>query len=521
MSITDMIDLVDMRTIFFSLIMIDSCCTLFLVYLWKQNHLKYPGVVFWVANFSFQVVGQILISFRNLIPDWISIGLANTLGAVGVILGYMGLEYYFGKKPNLRNHILFFLCFTVLHGCFLFIWPDLTVRKFLIAFFWLMINIRSFRLMLGRREAAVASYARPLVYVNILLALLNSARILESFMTRGGQHDADYFQSGWTEKLGLIILLVLVVASAFSIFLSLDKRLNEEFKNQAEKYLKLFHESPNAIMLTSLKEGEILEVNKEFMTLLGYDDEKIIGKTTKEIQFWKNPEERGKYVGLIKRDGTVRDFEVEFLKKDGEVITGVFSADAMAINGREIIITVISDISKRKVMEEKMIDLSNRDPLTQIFCRRYIFNRLDQALKDYLEQGKIFSVSIMDLDHFKRVNDQYGHQGGDAVLIGFTRLVSSRIRTSDIFGRFGGEEFILVSMDADKVQTREIISRIMEAVRGSRLSYKDHKISYTFSCGISDCVDFAKETLTVERIISRADSKLYEAKNNGRDQVML
>ncbi|HHV13163.1 MAG TPA: diguanylate cyclase [Clostridiales bacterium] len=521
MSITDMINLVDMRTIFFSLIMINSCCTLFLLYLWKQSHLKYPGVVFWVANFAFQVAAQILISFRNLIPDWISIGLANTLGAVGIILGYMGLEYYFGKKPSLRSHILFFLCFTVLHGCFLFIWPDLAVRKFLIAFFWLVINVRGFRLMLGRREESITRYARPLVYVNALSALLNGARILELFIKRGGQQEVDYFQSGWLEKLGLIILLVLIVALAFSIFLSLDKRLNEEFKSQAEKYLKLFHESPNAIMLTSLKEGEILEVNKEFMTLLGYDDDKIIGRTTREIQFWKNPEERGKYVGLIKRDGRVRDFEVEFLKRDGEVMTGVFSADAITISGREIIITVISDISKRKVMEEKILDISNRDPLTQIFCRRYIFSRLDQALKDYLEQGKIFSVSIMDLDHFKRVNDRYGHQGGDAVLIGFTELVSSRIRASDIFGRFGGEEFILISMDTDKVQTREIINRILEAVRGSRVSYEGHGISYTFSCGISDCFDFAKEDLTVEGIIHRADSKLYEAKNNGRDQVML
>lgn len=512
-------NLVDMRTVFFIIIIVTGMFTLFLAISWRQNRSRYEGINFWVGDFFFQTLGELFVSLRGFIPDLFSILISNILIIFGSILGYIGIEYYLNKKTGHKFNIAMIICFTFLFSYFTFIKPNLAVRSLLMGIFWLINNIRSLYLMLHRAEKSTLSFTKPLIYSYVLFTCLSSVRIIEFLISRNTNTNSEYFQSGLFERLVLFFILVVVITLTYGIILSLNKRLVVEVKKQEKKYSKIFNSSSNAIMITSLKEGKLLEVNNGFIDMLGYDADDLIGHTTQELKMWPQKEDRAKFINDISNSGKVRNLEVNFLKKTGDIITGVISSDIININGEEVILSIINDITERKAMEQRMVEMSNRDPLTNVYNRRYIFSKLETIFKDHKTETEGFSISIIDIDHFKRVNDEYGHQGGDVVLIEFTKTINKMIRSDDFLGRYGGEEFIIVSLESDKEETAKMIETILEVIRDSKVIYDNREIRYTFSCGISDTFEFGKLSFDIETIINQADSRLYEAKNNGRNQI--
>lgn len=176
-----------------------------------------------------------------------------------------------------------------------------------------------------------------------------------------------------------------------------------------------------------------------------------------------------------------------------------------------------SDITEKKAMEEQIRDLAIRDPLTGLYNRRYIFKRLDEIIAEYVRCKRNFCLSIVDIDHFKEVNDSFGHMAGDYVLKEFALTISSTIRQYDLIGRYGGEEFIVLTTSAKGSETASMIERVMVMVRGSEFIFKGQKIRFTFSCGVADSSEFADDEVSVESLIALADKRLYSAKEAGRN----
>jgi diguanylate cyclase (GGDEF)-like protein len=127
------------------------------------------------------------------------------------------------------------------------------------------------------------------------------------------------------------------------------------------------------------------------------------------------------------------------------------------------------------------------------------------------------SFAMLDIDHFKQVNDNYGHPAGDRVIKSIARLLKQRLRASDLVGRFGGEEFAVVLVDAD----RTTAMKVLDTIRGdfSRLRHlaEGKEFSVTFSCGIADISQFPDTA----KLNDAADKALYKAKHAGRNRVML
>jgi len=179
-----------------------------------------------------------------------------------------------------------------------------------------------------------------------------------------------------------------------------------------------------------------------------------------------------------------------------------------------------TDITEKKEMEERIREISIRDPLTGIFNRRYLFERFNVILNQYTRTGTPFALTMVDIDHFKRINDEYGHLAGDAVLREFTNILSGNIRPYDLLGRYGGEEFIIISADTTKSQLAMSMARILETVRERTLRWNDVDIRFTFSGGVTDCTEFDSTAMTSEMVIERADSRLYRAKESGRNMIV-
>jgi len=170
------------------------------------------------------------------------------------------------------------------------------------------------------------------------------------------------------------------------------------------------------------------------------------------------------------------------------------------------------EIRKRKVLESQLERLATFDKLTNIF-NRY---KMDLALEEQIEIAKRYnrdlSIIFFDIDHFKLINDDYGHKVGDIVLKELTKLVEKSIRKSDIFGRWGGEEFLIILPET----TKEEAILLAEKLRKNIENHKFKKIKIlTCSFGVTDY----KKDDTFETIITRVDKKLYVAKKSGRNRV--
>lgn len=185
----------------------------------------------------------------------------------------------------------------------------------------------------------------------------------------------------------------------------------------------------------------------------------------------------------------------------------------------KLIYAAARDISERIMQEEKIREISIRDPLTNIYNRRYIFERMESIISEYRRDGKTFSISILDIDHFKKINDQYGHLAGDFILKQFADIIGRNLRPYDLFGRYGGEEFIVVSMNSRREQAGLMIERILNLVRIKTFNHGNRAISFTFSAGISDSSEFDKNSIDPEKIIEKADNRLYGAKESGRNRI--
>jgi diguanylate cyclase (GGDEF)-like protein len=156
------------------------------------------------------------------------------------------------------------------------------------------------------------------------------------------------------------------------------------------------------------------------------------------------------------------------------------------------------------------------DPLTGILNRRAIMEGLDRELKRALRRGAALSVGLLDIDHFKEVNDSHGHQAGDEVLRCFARTVRGNLRSYDLVGRYGGEEFLVVAPDSTGFPEEGLYERLRLQVTASPTAVSGMEIGITVSIGVAWTGDHD----TVDTLLAAADRALYQAKGEGRNRVV-
>ncbi len=155
------------------------------------------------------------------------------------------------------------------------------------------------------------------------------------------------------------------------------------------------------------------------------------------------------------------------------------------------------------------------DPLTGCLNRRGILERLKEELERFQRTGEQLCVGMCDLDHFKKINDTYGHQTGDDVLKGFVQIIRSQLRPYDQIGRLGGEEFLILIPDITEVYARSALERLNKKVQDTEIETCTGKIKITVSMGGI----IVKEKIDIDSIIKRTDDALYKAKERGRNRV--
>lgn len=167
--------------------------------------------------------------------------------------------------------------------------------------------------------------------------------------------------------------------------------------------------------------------------------------------------------------------------------------------------------------QRQMFDAALRDGLTQAYNKKYFTNHLYSELSFAQRHRQPLCLVMFDVDHFKKVNDTYGHLAGDAVLVKLAQLAMESIRTEDIFARYGGEEFAIVSRGINAEQGAMLAERLRQGVARTRFEHEGIHIPTSISLGVAAFPDILVETS--EELIQMADSALYRAKHNGRNRT--
>jgi diguanylate cyclase (GGDEF)-like protein/PAS domain S-box-containing protein len=259
-------------------------------------------------------------------------------------------------------------------------------------------------------------------------------------------------------------------------------------------------------------DGVITEVTEAFTILTGYSQADIVGKTHAILKHPENTNEYFEKMWATILNGKAWDAELLNKHKNGSNfwvkihIIPHFDCDG-SITG---FTSLRRDITERK----KALKLARTDDLTQIYNRKFFNETLDLEIKKSKRYDHTFSIVMIDIDHFKRINDTYGHLEGDNVLKRFAELISSMLRTTDVFSRWGGEEFMILLPHT----TLDEATTVAESLRTTieNFSKSSHK-GTTISVGVTS---FSPLNDDKEELLLRCDKNLYKAKEMGRNRVI-
>lgn len=267
----------------------------------------------------------------------------------------------------------------------------------------------------------------------------------------------------------------------------------------------------NMIMVMTDPVGIITDVSKGFEILSGYAKEELIGLTHKIFRHPDTPKEIFSHLWDTITQGQSWSGEIKNKNKHGH---GYWSRICVEPLQKDNTIFGFIGIYTNITEHKELIRQAAIDPLTGIYNRAQLNLLLTQKVEQTYRERSTFSILFIDLDHFKAINDQYGHLEGDRVLIEFAALTRDSLRNSDLFCRWGGEEFIIILDKADLDTAYTIAEKLRHTIRQHDFGLNT---SITLSIGISE-YDHA---LTIGDTIKAADTAMYLAKKRGRNQTVL
>lgn len=287
-------------------------------------------------------------------------------------------------------------------------------------------------------------------------------------------------------------------------------------RESEEIFRSMSNAAQDAILMID-DDGTISYWNSAAVKIFGYSSEEAIGKNLHRLlaperyragqakvfsRFRETGE--GSLIGKIS--------EIKSLRKDGTEFPIELSLSAVKIRGRWSAIAIVRDITERKRTEGMLLQLATTDALTGVFNRRHLNTVLETEIKRAQRYRTPLALALFDIDHFKHINDVFGHPTGDQVLKHLAELVRGKIREHDIFARWGGEEFVILTPGNGVDGTRKLAEKLRKEVEKYRFPETG---TVTCSFGVTELCAADK----AENLLKRVDEALYQAKKNGRNRV--
>ncbi|MDJ1159335.1 sensor domain-containing diguanylate cyclase [Chelatococcus sp. SYSU_G07232] len=293
-----------------------------------------------------------------------------------------------------------------------------------------------------------------------------------------------------------------------------ERRAKDELAESRRMVEKMLMAVPVPLLVTARADGRLMMVNDAGLAYFGGDPDKLGIKSVEEL--YVDPARRMDLINALARDGRVSGFETAVRLADGSVRDVLVAATALDVGGTPCVIAGVVDITNRKAMELNLERLATTDPLTGLANRSRFFALAAREIERARRYGRPLAVLMVDMDHFKRINDTWGHEVGDLVLRAFADLCRRTLRDSDVVARFGGEEFVLLLPEADRASALAVADRLRIGAESLAPAGAPPSLRVTVSIGLSAI--HAGETAPDAALV-RADRALYAAKKHGRNRV--
>ena len=295
-----------------------------------------------------------------------------------------------------------------------------------------------------------------------------------------------------------------------------QNEIQEQLRESEHHFRRLF-ESMQDVYYRTDAQGVVQHVGPGVRRVLGYEPHEIEGHTAES--YYPHSSDRDAFKAAIMAHGEVSDFPGQMVRKDGTVIDISISSHALfdhngAFAGVE---GLYRDVTQRKNLERELQRLATTDVLTGMANRRSFLEVAEATFQRARESHAPLTVLMLDLDHFKTINDRFGHLEGDRVLAEFAQATKHQLRASDTVGRLGGEEFGLLLPHTLPAECADIATRILEAIRALELTDSNGQhYGVTTSMGLGT---LSPGDRSLHDLLDRADQALYLAKRRGRNQL--
>jgi diguanylate cyclase (GGDEF)-like protein/PAS domain S-box-containing protein len=334
---------------------------------------------------------------------------------------------------------------------------------------------------------------------------------------------AFYHHLGGKILLFFVYLLPALGAWITALAMLNSKQAENASRLIAQKHRLLFESSRDALMTVAPPSWNFTDANQAALQLFGASSSaEFTACGPSDVLPERQPDGRlssdqiQEVIAMAMHEGS-HFFECEHQRLDGRLFAADVLLTRMAVGNDVFIQATVRDISERKQLEDKLKHQARVDLLTGINNRRHFFELAEQERVRAKRYGAPLPVLMLDVDHFKLVNDTYGHLVGDMVLQKLSEVCTRTLREIDIFGRLGGEEFAILLPETRMERALEVAERLRLAAAGATVPIEQGgSVHFTISIGVAM---FAATDAKVGDILNRADTALYAAKNAGRNRV--
>jgi len=267
-------------------------------------------------------------------------------------------------------------------------------------------------------------------------------------------------------------------------------------------------------------DGSIALFNTAASNITEYSQQNVIGQNWFDLLIpeAERPLVRANFARTLNQPNTPTPFETRLRTAEGDERVIVWRTAVIKDRRRPLVILIGADITLVRKREAELETQAQMDALTEVANRRHFLDLGNRALAQARRHRYPLTVLMLDIDHFKQVNDTYGHQVGDRVLRTFAQLCKQSLREEDLLGRIGGEEFAIILPHADIEAACANARRIRERFASTIIRLAD---AVQFSCSVSIGVsDLNPSHLSLEELLQQADLALYQAKHEGRNRVV-
>jgi len=333
-----------------------------------------------------------------------------------------------------------------------------------------------------------------------------------------------------SERLNTPMLILSIILTfvwgMYALIASVAKVQKKHAQRALQEKDRRIHEIVDSAfdgIITINEKGIIDSFNPAASTIFGYTPEEIIGKKINTLTPSPHREMHDSYINHYIETGEAHIIdsprEVEAVRKDGSTFPMSLCVGARDYGDHWMFTGIVRDITERKEMEAELQRMAVTDALTGLYNRGFLNTNLENEYRRATRYHLPLSLIILDIDHFKNVNDSYGHPAGDKVLIHIARELNKQARDSDVVARYGGEEFVLILPQTDGDHGLILAERLRSSIEELEIPVDELELKVTISIGLVSTP--ATKTESADHFLTIADRALYQAKESGRNRVVL